>query len=250
MKVSVWECEAFVVLQPGSPGARRPAPERSPRPAPGRRLRRGRRRPRAARPCRLPGRSRARSREFAAEAGAVYDQVLTGKVEDVLDDLDGPFDTLLAYDLLEHLVQPERRAASAARRRRGGRAAARLRSECPALVARSRSRRARHVRLHRLGAPRPNAPALADARDLVGAARVDRLARRGDRARSPHAGRPARRARDARSSARSSWSTSGRALARRYPDLAGGALVEMRRQRAARAQPKLTGLTRRAPRRS
>jgi O-antigen biosynthesis protein len=45
--------------------------------------------------------------EFAAEAGAVYDQVLNGKVEDVLDDLDGPFDTLLAYDLLEHLVQPE-----------------------------------------------------------------------------------------------------------------------------------------------
>ena len=45
--------------------------------------------------------------EFAAEARAVYDQVLTGKIEDVIDDLDGPFDTLLAYDLLEHLVQPE-----------------------------------------------------------------------------------------------------------------------------------------------
>ena len=44
------------------------------------------------------------SREFAAEARTVYDQVLTGKVEDVIDALDGPFDTILAYDLLEHLV--------------------------------------------------------------------------------------------------------------------------------------------------
>ena len=93
----------------------------------------------------------------------VYDQVLTGKVEDVIDDLDGPFDTILAYDLLEHLVRARGRAATPARRRRGGRPAPRLRSERSALVAPSRSRRARHVRLHRLGAPRPNAPALADA---------------------------------------------------------------------------------------
>ena len=45
--------------------------------------------------------------EFAAEARKDYDQVLTGKVEDVVGDLEGPFDTILAYDLLEHLVQPD-----------------------------------------------------------------------------------------------------------------------------------------------
>jgi len=44
--------------------------------------------------------------QFAAEARTVYDQVLTGKVEDVIDALDAPFDTILAYDLLEHLAQP------------------------------------------------------------------------------------------------------------------------------------------------
>jgi 2-polyprenyl-3-methyl-5-hydroxy-6-metoxy-1,4-benzoquinol methylase len=42
----------------------------------------------------------------AAVAGEVYDQVLTGRVEDVLDDLSGTFDTMLAYDLLEHLPDP------------------------------------------------------------------------------------------------------------------------------------------------
>jgi 2-polyprenyl-3-methyl-5-hydroxy-6-metoxy-1,4-benzoquinol methylase len=45
--------------------------------------------------------------EAAAAAREVYDQVLTGKVEDVADRLDGPFDTILAYDLLEHLVAPD-----------------------------------------------------------------------------------------------------------------------------------------------
>ena len=43
----------------------------------------------------------------AAEAAReVYDQVLQGRVEDVLPSLDGPFDTVLAYDVLEHLVDP------------------------------------------------------------------------------------------------------------------------------------------------
>jgi 2-polyprenyl-3-methyl-5-hydroxy-6-metoxy-1,4-benzoquinol methylase len=45
--------------------------------------------------------------DFAAEARTVYDQVLTGKVEDVVGELDAPFDTILAYDVLEHLAQPE-----------------------------------------------------------------------------------------------------------------------------------------------
>ncbi len=40
-------------------------------------------------------------------ARPAYDQVLVGRVEDVLGDLDGPFDTVLAYDLLEHLPSPE-----------------------------------------------------------------------------------------------------------------------------------------------
>lgn len=45
--------------------------------------------------------------DVAAEARAVYDQVLTGRVEDVVDALDAPFETILAYDLLEHLAQPD-----------------------------------------------------------------------------------------------------------------------------------------------
>ena len=45
--------------------------------------------------------------DVAAEAREVYDQVLTGKVEDVIGALDAPFDTILAYDLLEHLAQPD-----------------------------------------------------------------------------------------------------------------------------------------------
>jgi predicted TPR repeat methyltransferase len=42
----------------------------------------------------------------AATAREVYDQVLTGRVEDVLNEFDAPFDTILAYDLLEHLPEP------------------------------------------------------------------------------------------------------------------------------------------------
>jgi 2-polyprenyl-3-methyl-5-hydroxy-6-metoxy-1,4-benzoquinol methylase len=45
--------------------------------------------------------------EVAETARAAYDQVLTGRIEDVLPDLAGPFDTILAYDLLEHLAAPE-----------------------------------------------------------------------------------------------------------------------------------------------
>ena len=45
--------------------------------------------------------------QAAAEAAEAYDQVLTGRVEDVLAQADGPFDTILTYDLLEHLVDPD-----------------------------------------------------------------------------------------------------------------------------------------------
>jgi O-antigen biosynthesis protein len=36
-----------------------------------------------------------------------YDAVGVGRVEDVLDDLEGPFDTICCYDVLEHLPRPE-----------------------------------------------------------------------------------------------------------------------------------------------
>ncbi len=42
----------------------------------------------------------------AERAAAVLDEVVVGGVEDVLDRLSGPFDTLLAYDVLEHLFDP------------------------------------------------------------------------------------------------------------------------------------------------
>jgi 2-polyprenyl-3-methyl-5-hydroxy-6-metoxy-1,4-benzoquinol methylase len=44
--------------------------------------------------------------EAAEAARAIYDRVETGPVEEVLPQLDGPFDTILAYDVLEHLVDP------------------------------------------------------------------------------------------------------------------------------------------------
>jgi predicted TPR repeat methyltransferase len=46
--------------------------------------------------------------EPAAVAREVYDQVLVGRVEEVLAEAEGPFDTILAYDLLEHLPEPDR----------------------------------------------------------------------------------------------------------------------------------------------
>lgn len=42
----------------------------------------------------------------ATAAAESYDQVREGPVESELDAIDGPFDTILLYDVLEHLVDP------------------------------------------------------------------------------------------------------------------------------------------------
>jgi 2-polyprenyl-3-methyl-5-hydroxy-6-metoxy-1,4-benzoquinol methylase len=42
----------------------------------------------------------------ASTAEKAYDEVLVGPVEEQLDELSAPFDTVLAYDVLEHLVDP------------------------------------------------------------------------------------------------------------------------------------------------
>jgi 2-polyprenyl-3-methyl-5-hydroxy-6-metoxy-1,4-benzoquinol methylase len=42
----------------------------------------------------------------AERARTVYDEVVTGRAEDSTDRLSGPFDTILAYDVLEHLAEP------------------------------------------------------------------------------------------------------------------------------------------------
>jgi SAM-dependent methyltransferase len=42
----------------------------------------------------------------AERAAAILDEVRAGAVEDELDHLTGPFDTVLLYDVLEHLVDP------------------------------------------------------------------------------------------------------------------------------------------------
>ena len=39
-------------------------------------------------------------------AAAVLDEVVVGSVEEVLERLSGPFDSILAYDVLEHLLHP------------------------------------------------------------------------------------------------------------------------------------------------
>lgn len=46
----------------------------------------------------------------AARAAEHYDRVVVGPVEDALagEDLQGPFDTIACYDVLEHLIDPER----------------------------------------------------------------------------------------------------------------------------------------------
>jgi 2-polyprenyl-3-methyl-5-hydroxy-6-metoxy-1,4-benzoquinol methylase len=43
----------------------------------------------------------------AEHARAVLDEVVVGRVEDSLGRISEPFDTILAYDLLEHLADPE-----------------------------------------------------------------------------------------------------------------------------------------------
>jgi 2-polyprenyl-3-methyl-5-hydroxy-6-metoxy-1,4-benzoquinol methylase len=44
--------------------------------------------------------------QFAADARERYDEVVTGSVPEDLPWPDGSFDTILAYDVLEHLVDP------------------------------------------------------------------------------------------------------------------------------------------------
>lgn len=44
--------------------------------------------------------------DVAAIARTHYDDVLEGRVEEALPRLDGPFDTILCLDVLEHLVDP------------------------------------------------------------------------------------------------------------------------------------------------
>ena len=48
--------------------------------------------------------------ELDADSGSsareIYDQVLIGRAEDLVQELAGAFDTILAYDLLEHLADP------------------------------------------------------------------------------------------------------------------------------------------------
>lgn len=45
--------------------------------------------------------------QAASVAREAYDEVLVGDVDARLDDLEPPFDTILAYDVLEHLANPE-----------------------------------------------------------------------------------------------------------------------------------------------
>jgi 2-polyprenyl-3-methyl-5-hydroxy-6-metoxy-1,4-benzoquinol methylase len=45
-------------------------------------------------------------RDAAEAAKDACDQVLVSSVEAALDELEGPFDTIVAYDVLEHLVDP------------------------------------------------------------------------------------------------------------------------------------------------
>ena len=42
----------------------------------------------------------------AARAALAYDEVVTGRAEETLDLITGPFDTILLYDVLEHLAEP------------------------------------------------------------------------------------------------------------------------------------------------
>ncbi len=42
----------------------------------------------------------------AERAALVYDEVVAGRAEESLDRLSGPFDTVMLYDVLEHLADP------------------------------------------------------------------------------------------------------------------------------------------------
>jgi 2-polyprenyl-3-methyl-5-hydroxy-6-metoxy-1,4-benzoquinol methylase len=44
--------------------------------------------------------------DVARSAMRTYDEVLVGRAEELLGELDEPFDTILCYDVLEHLVDP------------------------------------------------------------------------------------------------------------------------------------------------
>jgi 2-polyprenyl-3-methyl-5-hydroxy-6-metoxy-1,4-benzoquinol methylase len=44
--------------------------------------------------------------EQAERAAEVYDRVEVGDATAIVNELDGPFDTILCYDVLEHLVDP------------------------------------------------------------------------------------------------------------------------------------------------
>ena len=64
----------------------------------------------AARPLRAAGASWISGIELyepaAVRARAVYDEVVAGRAEESLSNVSGPFDTVLAYDVLEHLFDP------------------------------------------------------------------------------------------------------------------------------------------------
>lgn len=55
------------------------------------------------------------NRAAAEMASEIYDEVVIGSAEEALAEMDGPFDTILCYDVLEHLVDPWKVLAQLAR---------------------------------------------------------------------------------------------------------------------------------------